>query len=72
MHPWNGPLPDIQLFLKSIEDQKALRITMETPKLGVESILWLNIYLTNIQVLGAGRSQIKFGRFYEYIRGKPL
>ena len=30
---------------------------METPKLGVASILWLNFYLTKLQVLGAGPTQ---------------
>ena len=31
---------------------------METPKLGVASIIWLNFYLTKTRVLRAGRAQI--------------
>ena len=33
---------------------------METPKLGVSSILWLYFYLTKKRVVGAGRTQFVF------------
>ena len=42
---------------------------METPKLGVASILWLNFYLTKTRVLRAGRTIAWHRRSITYLQG---
>ena len=55
---WDESFSYLSHLSKWNKDKKALQIAIETTKLGMAFILWLNFYVTKTRVLSAGQTQI--------------